>query len=274
MVCDPTLARLILEGDTNHRECEKSSRYKKMLVITAGTPTMGTKSTFRGEGWDNSRKAVAASFSNTNLFKVLPELSKCLNQFNDVIDSHINQDKSVDNIVVWMVALTIDFLGKSMVNCEFGTLHHHAVQNGTAVKVPGEESVGYELVTKLNNVIREFMLLQTLNPFRKYQFWNKEVSIAKANTVDVQSISQKILDKYRREHTVEQTETDNSIIGHLVKSPYPSDKERVADITGFMIAGHETTANQASWLIIELSGHPLLVAKIRAELDALFPVCV
>jgi hypothetical protein len=99
---------------------------------------------------------------------------------------NVNQEKSVDNIVAWMVALTIDFLAKSMFNCDFGTLHHHAVQNGTAVKVPGEESEGYELVTKLNNVIRECTLLQALNPFRKYQFWNKEVSIAKTDTIDVQ----------------------------------------------------------------------------------------
>jgi cytochrome P450 len=37
-----------------------------------------------------------------------------------------------------------------------------------------------------------------------------------------------------------------------------------------MIARHETTANQASWLIIELSRYPLVVAKIRAEQDVLF----
>jgi len=267
MVCDPTLARLILEGDKNNRECEKSDRYKRMQAITAGQPTMGIKSTFGEEGWECSRKAVAPSFSNTNLYKVLPELSKCLNQFNDIIDSHILQDKSLDNIVVWMVALTMDFLAKSMFNCEFNTLHHHAVQNETAVK--GSE--GYEFVTKVDNVIRETMLRQTLNPFRKYQFWNKEISIAKTHAVDVQNISQRVLDKYRREHTAEQTEIDSSIIGHLVKSPYPSDKERVADVTAFMVAGHETTANQTSWLIIELSRHPLVVARIRAELDALFP---
>jgi hypothetical protein len=106
---------------------------------------------------------------------------------------------------------------------------------------------------------------------RKYQFWNKEVRSANKDALDVQNISQRVLDKYRREHTAEETETDSSIIGHLIKSPYPSDKERVADLTVFMIAGHETTANQASWLIIELSRHPLVVAKIRAELDALFP---
>jgi hypothetical protein len=91
MVCDPTLARLILEGDKNNRECEKSNRYGKMQAITVGEPTMATKSTSGGSGWDTSRKAVAPSFSNTNLYKVLPELSKCLNQFNDIIDSHINQ---------------------------------------------------------------------------------------------------------------------------------------------------------------------------------------
>jgi cytochrome P450 len=91
VVCDPTLARLVLEGDKSNRECEKSYRYKNLLAITAGEPTMVTKSTFGGEGWDNTRKAVAPSFSNTNLYKVLPELSKCLNQFNDIIDSHINQ---------------------------------------------------------------------------------------------------------------------------------------------------------------------------------------
>jgi hypothetical protein len=117
-----------------------------------------------------------------------------------------------------MVALTIDFLAKSMFNCNFGTLHHHAVQNGTAVKVPGEpESEGYELVTKLNNVIRETTLNQTLNPLRKYQFWNKEVRSANKDALDVENISQRVLDKYRREHTAEETEKDSSIIGHLVK---------------------------------------------------------
>jgi hypothetical protein len=175
------------------------------------------------------------------------------------------------------------------------------------------------------------VIILNLIIFRKYQFWNKEVSIAKSDAIDVQNISQRVLDKYRKEHTAEQTETDSSIIGHLIKSPYPTDKERVADVTVFMIAGHETTANQvlnfrrvlltikllhkyvyflcsllmpywtslcvlrrtcrqsslyetlfhcniqnknhhqASWLIIELSRHPLVVAKIRAELDALFP---
>lgn len=38
-----------------------------------------------------------------------------------------------------------------------------------------------------------------------------------------------------------------------------------------MIAGHDTTAYQLSWLIIELSRNPDVVKKLRIELDSLFP---
>jgi cytochrome P450 len=72
------------------------------------------------------------------------------------------------------------------------------------------------------------------------------------------------LDKYRREHTAEETEADSSIIGHLIKSPYPSDKERRADVTVFMIAGHETTANQVIYECIFI--HVRIISHIVPSL--------
>lgn len=54
-------------------------------------------------------------------------------------------------------------------------------------------------------------------------------------------------------------------------SPYPSDKERVADVTTFLLAGHDTTGYQIAWIIIEVSRHPLVLEKIRAELDMIIP---
>ena len=38
-----------------------------------------------------------------------------------------------------------------------------------------------------------------------------------------------------------------------------------------MIAGHDTTAFQLSWIIIELAKAPEIVKKFRVELDAIFP---
>ena len=52
-------------------------------------------------------------------------------------------------------------------------------------------------------------------------------------------------------------------------SPYPSDKERIADITIFMSASYDTTAYQLSWIIIELARNPDCVSKLRIELDAI-----
>ena len=54
-------------------------------------------------------------------------------------------------------------------------------------------------------------------------------------------------------------------------SPYPSDRERVADVTTFIVAGHDTTAYQVSWIIIEISRHPDVLQKLRVELDSLVP---
>lgn len=38
-----------------------------------------------------------------------------------------------------------------------------------------------------------------------------------------------------------------------------------------MFAGHDTTAYQVSWIIIELARNPQCVRKLRVELDAIFP---
>jgi Cytochrome P450 len=55
----------------------------------------------------------------------------------------------------------------------------------------------------------------------------------------------------------------------LSRSPYPSDRERVADVTTFLLAGHDTTGYQMSWIVIEISRHPSVLLKIRSELDLL-----
>ena len=56
-----------------------------------------------------------------------------------------------------------------------------------------------------------------------------------------------------------------------IASPYASDRDRIADVTTFMIAGHDTTAFQLSWIIIELARNPDVVKKMRVELDSIFP---
>lgn len=81
------------------------------------------------------------------------------------------------------------------------------------------------------------------------------------------TVGQNILDRYRASNTDGEMLADKSILGHLNRSPYPSDLHRVADITIFMLAGYDTTAHQISWIIIELARNPQITAKLREELD-------
>jgi cytochrome P450 len=93
-------------------------------------------------------------------------------------------------------------------------------------------------------------------------FWLPEIKVAKKAVAKVAETGQGVLDRYRASHTPEEIEADSSIIGHLVRSPYPTELERIADVTIFMLAGHDTTAYQVSWIIIEILKHPQVLVGL------------
>jgi cytochrome P450 len=101
-------------------------------------------------------------------------------------------------------------------------------------------------------------------------FWLQEIKDAKKGVSLMTKAGQSILDRYRASKTKEEIEVDTSIIGNLIRGPYPSDRERIADVTMFMLAGYDTTGYQVSWIIIELARHPDVVQKLRVELDLEF----
>jgi cytochrome P450 len=57
-----------------------------------------------------------------------------------------------------------------------------------------------------------------------------------------------------------------SIMAHLLKTPYKSDMERCADMTTFLVAGHDTTSYTIAWILVEVSKHPQICLKIQEEI--------
>ena len=216
-ISDSALARIILEGDATHPENEKSYRYAGLDRVTNGVTTMVTKRT-HGGGWDSSRKAVAPSFSNINLYRLLPQLQTKLDQLKSILAAHVDQEKTFNDLSSWMVRLTIDFLAKTMFDVDFGTLNLYSMKNGTcqeSFETDFPDGRGY--VELLSMVTKEITLNQSLNPMRKYMFWNKEVIAARKGAKEIQSIGLKVLDKYRLEHSAKDLEEDKSIIAHLLR---------------------------------------------------------
>ena len=93
MVADPTVARLLMMGDSTNdtaeaAEAEKSSRYRMLKKLTGGVDSILTKNT-GDKSWESARKSVAHSFSKTNLHKLLPQMYAKLNEFIEVLDDHV-----------------------------------------------------------------------------------------------------------------------------------------------------------------------------------------
>ena len=129
-------------------------------------------------------------------------------------------------------------------------------------------SPGRVMMRDLDIVLKEFARNQIYNPFRFMMFWNKEVIRAKAIAVKIAKSQEDLLHKYRSEKTPVEIEKDQSILGHLVRSPYASDKERCSDMTGLMIAGHDTSSYTLTWIFLEISRYPAVLTQLKKEIDS------
>jgi lactate dehydrogenase-like 2-hydroxyacid dehydrogenase len=112
----------------------------------------------------------------------------------------------------------MDFLARSMFHADFGSLQKHSVEMGL---IPGDdraiESDGCRLILQLCVAVKEYAMMQAMIPFRKYMFWNEEVRAGLRAAKELQSIGQKVLDKYRAEHSEEELKDDKTIIAHLLR---------------------------------------------------------
>jgi cytochrome P450 len=132
-------------------------------------------------------------------------------------------------------------------------------------------SAGRVLIKHYEVGLREYALKQMVNPFRFLLFWNKEVIAAKASALEINKFQLGLLDSYRSAKTPQEIEKDPSILGHLVRTTYPSDVERCADMTTFILAGHDTIAYSLAWTLIEVTKNPEVNRKLKKEIDSISP---
>lgn len=79
---------------------------------------------------------------------------------------------------------------------------------------------------------------------------------------------QDLLLSYRSKNSLAGIENDQIILGHLMRSPYASDVERIADLTIFVRAGSDTLAYRLTWTFLEISRNPEGYQKLKEEINA------
>ena len=140
-----------------------------------------------------------------------------------------------------------------------------SVDHGT---MQSSSSHGRHLMKLINSCLREYGLKQIYNPFRFLKFWDAEVKQAKVCAAEVDDSQRKLLADYRHKKSPEEISKDPSILGHLVRTPYKTDKERRADMTILLIAGLETSSYSISFIMIEIARNPDVLAKLKKEIGS------
>lgn len=251
VISDPSIARFILET-----EPEKPVTYSRFNKVSFGLDTMFSKRT-HDNSWHFARKGAAPAFSMKNIKSTIPCLESKIETFCSVLNDYSDKQHSFD-IADFAVYFTMEYLMESMF--------------GLNIKCFGKDGKeGQDILKDLSVAVKEYALLQAFNPLRFLMFWDSHLQEAALATNRTHGLCQRILNEYRAKMSPDQIATDSSILGHLIRSPYASDKERCADMTMFLIAGHDTTGFTLAWALVEIARNPAVGAKIREELAAVAP---
>ncbi len=153
----------------------------------------------------------------------MPQLQDKLAEFTGILDDHIARGVDVQDLPSWLSKLTIDLISSSMFHTNFDSLK----DNG------GGDNRGKVYSDNFPLCLKEFGVHNIGTVFRRYCVWRKEHRAAVAGAKAIYQASLSILDAYHADAPGEETkggEEDTSILGHVVRAPYPNVKERVADI--------------------------------------------
>jgi cytochrome P450 len=116
----------------------------------------------------------------------------------------------------------------------------------------------------------EYGRKRTYNPLRFTIAWALADAREAARAAHrLAAFSQSLLEQYRALAPPARERHERSLIGMIdANRGYRSDAERCADITIFLVAGHDTTGYQLAWTLCELAAHPAEQAALRAALRA------
>jgi cytochrome P450 len=240
-VGDPALTREILIDPLSTKPKEI---YGAFNLVTNAVPNMFTEA---GDiPWKHARKGVAPAFSSQHVRRMNRICMEHTEKFiKERLEPLIDAGESFD-VAEEMINLTISVICESAFEFE-----------------PTKDETNMFL-EELTIALREFSFKTALNPLRQIFGWFlPEVRRARIAADRLQQFALKILKSYREgdNHALEDT-----VIGRIVNNAnYKDDLARAADITMFLVAGHDTTGFSIAWILLELARNPNELTKLRAE---------
>nr|XP_060611626.1 cholesterol 24-hydroxylase-like isoform X2 [Anolis sagrei ordinatus] len=207
--------------------------------------------------WHKQRRIMDPAFSRTYLIGLMETFNDQAEELMMELEKKADGETKVD-VMDLLRRVTLDIIAKVAFGLELNTLHDeqtpfpHAVnlvmKGMTNTRIPL-----FKYMPGNRKTVREIReSLRLLRRTGKECIEKRQKAIQNGEEVPLDILTQILKNAAQEEHHDIENMLDNFVT--------------------FFVAGHETTANQLSFAVMELSRHPDIVAKLQAEVDEVIGV--
>ncbi|KAJ3778039.1 cytochrome P450 [Lentinula raphanica] len=269
IVADPQALRYITM--TSAYRFPKSTDSAQITTLQFGRGVLSVE----GEVHVRHRKVLNPAFSATQLRQFLSLFQRTAAKLADRLQQEeLGKDGKVINVTHWLPLATLDIIGESAFDYNFGAIDRQTNELSQIFKnmfagarlYPQKRSLLYRVFrrsvdTPLANLLLKF-------PGRQERQM-MEFSVASKR------IAKSVFDAASKEAKLEgNTKYSKDVLSVLVRSNMAEDPKKalsedevLSQIATLILAGHETTASTMSWLLYEITRHPQDQARIYQEMQ-------
>mmetsp|Transcript_16437 Transcript_16437/g.45865 ORF Transcript_16437/g.45865 Transcript_16437/m.45865 type:complete len:551 (-) Transcript_16437:106-1758(-) len=230
------------------KSTDKPYEFYQAFDLLAGRSTIISFAT-HNQLWKSLRKGLAPAFSANQVSRM-----------NEICQKHVRHwiDSTVEKDLVNHPDKTFD-PAHAMTRLAFKTISEAAFEYDAT----DQECEDFRLWT--DTALREFILRQTTNPFRKlFGPFIPEVRQAHAAANKFQAFGRRVLDAYKNNPNKSEA---NTLINLIENSAHNfSETQKATEIPMFMVAGQDTTGYTLTNILVLLAMHPHEMKKVRESL--------
>ncbi|XP_042301552.1 cholesterol 24-hydroxylase-like isoform X2 [Sceloporus undulatus] len=247
------------------KEYLMSPEYPKDPMIYSGLYEMcgvrflgnGLTATLDYNHWHKQRKIMDPAFKKSYLVGLIETFNDQAEELMKELEKKADGESKVD-VMSLLRRLTLDIIAKVGFGLELKTLHDD--------KTPFPHAVNMITIGLANLRV----------PFFEYMPWNRKVVKEIQESVRLLRRTGKECIEQRKKSIQNEDYVPLDILTQILKNAAQEgdcdDENMLDNFVNFFFAGHETSANQLSFTIMELARHPEILAKLQAEVDDIIGV--
>ncbi|KDQ16690.1 hypothetical protein BOTBODRAFT_106698 [Botryobasidium botryosum FD-172 SS1] len=234
-----------------------------------------------GDDHKRQRRIMNPSFGPAQIRSLTPVFLDKSQELRDVLLKKITESGSAyeTDVLPWLSRATLDVIGIAGFDYQFSALSDGGEANELA-KAIGTVFSGTQEFSYFNMLRQMFPVLKIIpdNSERAKKVKQSNDTMRRIGLELVQGKKAAVIAAAGKGGAVEKSNvTSRDLLSLLIKanmaSDIPdtqkmSDEEVLAQISTFLVAGHETTSSSTAWALIELANQSEIQSKLRAELAA------